>query len=38
MFRHFTSPLPKFGLHQLTIPAQNREGDTNTIRQNIVIE
>ena len=37
-FRHFTSPLPKSGLNQVTITAQNRKGDTNTIRKNIVIE
>ncbi len=37
-FRHFTSPLPKTGSNQLTITAQNRKGDTNTIRKTIVIE
>lgn len=37
-FRHFTSPLPRSGANQITITAQNRKGDTNTIRKNIVIE
>lgn len=37
-FRHFTSPLPKIGANLITITAQNRKGDTNTIRKNIVIE
>ncbi len=37
-FRHFTSPLPKSGANQITITAQNRKGDTNTIRKKIVIE
>ncbi len=37
-FRHFTSPLPKSGSNQITITAQNRRGDTNTIRKSIVIE
>jgi len=37
-FRHFTSPLPKAGENQITITAQNRKGDTNTIRKTIVIE
>jgi hypothetical protein len=37
-FRHFTSPLPKSGSNQITITAQNRKGDTNTIRKNIVVE
>lgn len=37
-FRHFTSPLPKTGANQITITAQDRKGDTNTIRKNIVIE
>jgi hypothetical protein len=37
-FRHFTSPLPKSGSNQITITAQNRKGDTNTIRKSIVIE
>lgn len=37
-FRHFTSPLPRSGSNQITITAQNRKGDTNTIRKNIVVE
>ncbi|HLY60059.1 MAG TPA: hypothetical protein VKV95_04785 [Terriglobia bacterium] len=37
-FRHFTSPLPRPGENQITITAQNRKGDTNTIHKSIVIE
>jgi hypothetical protein len=37
-FRHFTSPLPRTGENQITITAQNRKGDTNTIRKTVVIE
>ncbi len=37
-FRHFTSPLPKSGSNQITITAQNRKGDTNTIRRSVVVE
>jgi hypothetical protein len=37
-FRHFTSQLAKTGANQITITAQNRKGDTHTIRKNIVIE
>ena len=37
-FRHFTSPLPKTGSNQITITAQNRRGDTHTIRKTVVIE
>ena len=37
-FRHFTSPLPRNGENQITITAQNRKGDTNTIHRNIVVE
>ncbi len=37
-FRHFTSPLPKSGSNQITITAQNRKGDTNTIRKSVVVE
>lgn len=37
-FRHFTAPLPKSGSNQITITAQNRKGDTNTIRRTVVIE
>jgi hypothetical protein len=37
-FRHFTSQPAKTGANQITITAQNRRGDTHTIRKNIVIE
>jgi len=37
-FRHFTSPLPKSGSNQITITAQDRKGNTKTIRRTIVIE
>jgi hypothetical protein len=37
-FRHFTSPLPKTGENQITITAQNRRGDTNSIHKSIIIE
>jgi len=37
-FRGFTSPFPNSGSNQVTITAQNRKGDTNTIRKTIVIE
>jgi hypothetical protein len=37
-FRHFTSPLARSGENQITITAQDRKGDTNTIRKSIVIE
>jgi hypothetical protein len=37
-FRHFTSQLARSGLNQITITAQNRKGDTHTIRKNIVVE
>jgi len=37
-FRHFTSPLSKAGSNQITITAQDRKGDTNTIRKSVVIE
>lgn len=37
-FRHFTSPLSKAGENQITITAQDRKGDTKTIRKTIVIE
>jgi hypothetical protein len=37
-FRHFTSELAKTGANQITITAQNRKGDTHTIRKTIVIE
>ncbi len=37
-FRHFTSPLSRTGENQITITAQNRKGDTNTIHKSIVVE
>jgi hypothetical protein len=37
-FRHFTSPLPKKGSNQVTITAQDRQGNTKTIRKTVVIE
>jgi len=37
-FRGFSSPLPKSGSNQITITAQDRKGDTNTIRKTVVIE
>jgi len=37
-FRHFTSPLARSGSNQITVTAQNRKGDTNTIRRSIVVE
>ncbi len=37
-FRHFTSPLPKTGENQITVTAQNRQGNTNTIHKSIIIE
>ena len=37
-FRHFTSELARSGANQITITAQNRKGDTRTIRKTIVIE
>jgi len=37
-FRHFTSPLPKTGANQITITAQNRRGDINTIRKSVVVD
>jgi hypothetical protein len=37
-FRHFTSPLTKTGANQITITAQNRKGDINTIRKSVVVE
>lgn len=37
-FRHFTPPLPKSGANVITITAQDRNGDTNTIRKSIVVE
>ena len=37
-FRHFTSPLPKSGVNQITITAQDRRGNSKTIRKTVVIE
>ena len=37
-FRHFTSPLPRKGSNQITITAQDRTGNTKTIRKTVVIE
>ncbi|HKT10974.1 MAG TPA: hypothetical protein VJW77_04030 [Terriglobia bacterium] len=37
-FRHFTSSLPRKGSNQITITAQDREGNTKTIRKTVVIE
>ena len=37
-FRHFTSPLPNSGSHQITITAQDRKGDSNSIHKSVVIE
>ncbi len=37
-FRGFTSPFPNSGLNQITITAQDRKGDANTIRKTVVIE
>ena len=37
-FQHFTSPLPKSGSNQITITAQNRKGNMNTIRKTVVVE
>ena len=37
-FRGFTSPLPAAGSNQITITAQDRKGDTSTIRKTVVIE
>jgi hypothetical protein len=37
-FRQFMSPLAKSGEHQITITAQDRKGNTNTIRKSIVIQ
>lgn len=37
-FQHFTSPLPRKGSNQITITAQDRKGNTKTIRKMVVIE
>jgi hypothetical protein len=37
-FKHFTAALPRPGSNQITITAQNRKGDTNTIHTTVVVE
>ncbi|MGA3327267.1 MAG: fibronectin type III domain-containing protein [Terriglobia bacterium] len=37
-FRGFTPPFPNIGSNQITITAQDRKGDTKTIRKTVVIE
>ena len=37
-FRGFTSPLPDTGSNEITITAQDRKGNTKTIRKTVVIE
>ena len=37
-FHHFTAPLPSKGSNEITITAQDRKGDTNTIRKTVVVE
>ncbi len=37
-FRFFTAPLPSNGLNQITITAQDRKGNTKTIRKTVVVE
>lgn len=37
-FRTFTPPLPSNGLNQITITAQDRKGNTKTIRKTVVVE
>lgn len=37
-FRHFMSPVAKPGAYQISITAQNRRGDANTVRKEVVIE
>ncbi len=37
-FRHFTAPLPSKGSNEITITAQDRHGNTKTIRKTVVIE
>jgi hypothetical protein len=37
-FRHFTAPLASKGSNEITITAQDRHGNTKTIRKTVVIE
>ena len=37
-FRHFTSPFTEAGAHQITITAQDRKGDSNSIHKSVVVE
>jgi len=37
-FRHFTSQPAKSGVNQITVTAQNRKGELQTIRKTIVVE
>ncbi|HEX5412077.1 MAG TPA: hypothetical protein VFZ27_09460 [Terriglobia bacterium] len=37
-FQHFTSPLPRKGSNQITTTAQDRKGNTKTVRKTVVIE
>ena len=37
-FRHCMSPVAKPGAYQISITAQNRRGDANTVRKEVVIE
>lgn len=37
-FRHFTAALPNRGSNQITITAQDRQGNTKTIRKTVIIE
>jgi hypothetical protein len=37
-FRGFTSPFPNPGSNEITVTAQNRKGDTHTIRKQVVID
>ena len=37
-FRHFMSPVANVGAHQVSVTAQNRRGDVNTIRRTVNIQ
>ncbi len=37
-FRHFMSPVADAGAHQVSVTAQTRRGDVNTVRRTVVIE
>jgi hypothetical protein len=37
-FQHFTSPLLKSGSNPITITAQNRKGNMNSIHKTVVVE